>query len=575
MNSNPAHHKRMRVAWSVVLLAVAATALLVRSLLWAGFWGDEPYGLSTAYRYYLGDRPLVDSWDTNFSSAILALPFVHLYLSVVGSTEGILLAFRSVLFALTSIMAVSAVAILKNVLSWWRAVAVGLLLLLYIPYLSVFVGYGADVVWHMLAALAAVELLEHPRRGAANAVPGVLCALGILGNPPTVVVVPFFAFALWLAHRRAPESDHRTAVGWYLTGGGVIGLIFLLTLRLMSGPDLFSALGQIASPDDHDFGLSAHIARLWFARWVLAIPLAVGVLAGVTQRVAPARWRVWTTALVLLSCLSLASWALATQRVTPLLVAPQSIVFATGAGLFLAFVVSGTVRIAGWQLLLVFPAVGAGLGWALGSNGGVGTGIVAAPLILAAALAWWPAVNAAGPAPVSEVLARASASVLLALTIGVTAAFGMLNTAGGGPAISMTTPINRGPFKGMITTQQDALMHSQMVASIERLPPVSGRVVFMERFPLGYLMLNSPPGTYSTWVTATRGTRLDEYVALTGNRPSRIILTRFADGPGDGEFPPTVSLSGFASAYEETYSDEYVKVFDMVPASPSEPRDDR
>jgi hypothetical protein len=53
------------------LLALLALAVLWRTFVGVGTWGDEPYALATPLRYHLGDRPLVDSWDTNFSSALL------------------------------------------------------------------------------------------------------------------------------------------------------------------------------------------------------------------------------------------------------------------------------------------------------------------------------------------------------------------------------------------------------------------------------------------------------------------------------------------------------------------------
>ena len=547
--------RRRQSIVALVLLSLSALILLARYHYAAGFWGEEPYGLSTALRYCLGDRPFVDSWDTNFSSAIMAMPFVRSWIAVTGSTEGILLGYRGLFYVLTVVTASTAYVVLKDVLAWWLALAMGILIMLYLPYLSPF-GYGGDVQWHMLSALTAVWLLNRPREGIANTLPGVLSALGILANPSTVVVVPFFAVALWLAHRDNPDSASAKPFALYLAGVGAVVLVFLLVLRILSGPDLFASFESVTSPDDHDFGARAQLSRFWAGRWVIAVPLFFGILVGVLRRIGGERWNAWAVTTVLFCCLFVSLFAIATQRVL-LLFGPQSLVFMVGAGLLLMFLVSGAPCL-GWQWVLVLPALGAGIGWFLGSNGGVSTGVQAAPLILAAALAWWPQPDATSAR--GDSLAGALASALLAVVIAATAAFGMLWTPLG-TVWPMTESVNRGPFKGIRTTPQDARVHARVYDTIRGLPRISGRIVFIERMPLGYLIADNPPGTYSTWLTASAGSRLNEYIARTGNRPSRVVLARFPGGP-DG-FPTSVSLDGFPEDYLPVYSDDDLRVYDV------------
>ena len=370
-----------------VAFIVAALFLLWRCLLSPGFGGEEPWGLAAALRFHLGDRPLVDSWDTNFSSAILALPFLKGYLATVGSTEGILLAFRSVFYTAVVATALAMTVCLRGTLSRLSAVSMGLLILFYMPFLAPYVGKAADYHAHMLSALTAVCLHRSaPRVALANLIPGVLSGIAVIGNPPTITVVPFFVWALVRAY---PEPHRRRSAVWgYLLGGIGVGVVFLLSLLMLSGRDLFLHFNHVMSPDDHDFSLLAFLGRLSEGAWLLAIPILIGVLAGAISaggRYKPdGRVSFWAMVVAMASGFYLAA---SDTIVGPVM--PQSLVFVVGASLLLTDRLTRTTRLTATQLLLLLPAIGAGLGWFLGSNGGVFSFALASPLILGAAVASW------------------------------------------------------------------------------------------------------------------------------------------------------------------------------------------
>lgn len=55
---------------------------------------DELYYIATSYRFYQGDAMLVDDWNAAQMSGFLLLPFVHVYMLIMKTTEGIVLYFR-------------------------------------------------------------------------------------------------------------------------------------------------------------------------------------------------------------------------------------------------------------------------------------------------------------------------------------------------------------------------------------------------------------------------------------------------------------------------------------------------
>ena len=75
------------------LLLAALTLLLWRCTL-TFCWSDEGFYLALAHRFWLGDLPFVDEWNTAQLYAPFLLPFYALWRAVTGGTAGIYLAAR-------------------------------------------------------------------------------------------------------------------------------------------------------------------------------------------------------------------------------------------------------------------------------------------------------------------------------------------------------------------------------------------------------------------------------------------------------------------------------------------------
>ncbi len=66
--------------------------------IWKCFYGfggnDEAFYLTVPHRFLMGDAPFRDEWHLSQMSGLLLMPFVWLYTTITGSTEGIILAAR-------------------------------------------------------------------------------------------------------------------------------------------------------------------------------------------------------------------------------------------------------------------------------------------------------------------------------------------------------------------------------------------------------------------------------------------------------------------------------------------------
>lgn len=546
-------------------IAVFALALLMmawRIGVGAGLSGDEAYSLSTAYRYVLGDRPLLDSWDTNFSSAIVMMPYVWSYLLLTGGTDGILIGPRVAFLLMNASTAALAYAALRGRLARPLATTMSLLLFVYLPFLSPGAGYGFDYHWHIISGFSLYYLWHRPSgRAWMPLLPGIAAGLGVIGNPPTIIVIPFVAGTLWFMTRNGASQARSTDPWWYLVGAGLVGAGLLSALLALAGPNLFSELTYVMRPDDHSFAAGDYLGRITKSKWMLVGPIAVGSAAALASRAWP-RARLWLPATALAASVTSALLLLLTGRLLPLAFPQSAIAIAAASMLIFTALSKPSGDNGSGRALLLATAIGAGLGWLLGSNAGIHSAVLAAPLALAAALDGMRTPDpTSGPAGRVNEMIRAMSIALLIIAV----AFVGVTRAPEGKTRAMNRTVRRGPFKGIRDTPSRARLHEEYVDDLEHLPRVGGRVVYVENFPLGYLITPNLPGTYSTWATNADSSRLRDYLRLNPNTPERIVLTRYAMNDEDGPaIPNAVNLASFPSQYRLVFKDEHFRVYDRA-----------
>lgn len=220
--------------WELISLLLLALCLAVS--VWKLPYGmattDEALYLSIPYRLLQGDRLLLHEWHVTQPSSVLLLPLVWLYLRIVGSTEGILLAFRGIyLFFHTLTTAYLYLRLRRRSLP--GALCAALMYLIYAPINVPALSYNTMGIG--LLAITLLTLALSVGRTWEAVLCGLCFAGAVLCNPYYFVLYLVYAGAvLILALRRTNGAPCLRPAFWLrLTGAGAaVALLVLLYVVL-------------------------------------------------------------------------------------------------------------------------------------------------------------------------------------------------------------------------------------------------------------------------------------------------------------------------------------------------------
>ena len=142
---------------------------------------DESLYLAIPYRLWQGDGLIVDEWNLSAFSSFLLMPFMYIYMAIVGTTEGILLNFRYIFTAVQGLCAVFMYFKLKRY-NWFGAVAAALTFFIYAPFGIMALSYNSMGI--QCVAVATVLLLTNEKRTKLPYIAaGILFAAAVLCCP--------------------------------------------------------------------------------------------------------------------------------------------------------------------------------------------------------------------------------------------------------------------------------------------------------------------------------------------------------------------------------------------------------
>ncbi|MBQ7464766.1 MAG: hypothetical protein IJS86_07890, partial [Lachnospiraceae bacterium] len=122
--------KKFRTKLPYIILSACAFLLLIRAFF--GFCSsDEPFYLSTTKRLFEGDLIFVHEWFPTQLSSIVLLPFYALFVTLTGSTAGIILYFRILYIAVTLVISIISFRIIRSQYTVAAAMSVSLFMLFY------------------------------------------------------------------------------------------------------------------------------------------------------------------------------------------------------------------------------------------------------------------------------------------------------------------------------------------------------------------------------------------------------------------------------------------------------------
>jgi hypothetical protein len=573
LHDPPKNSRRGAIA-CLLVLAVLTSILVVRVRYGIEYYGDEAYAIGTPMRYVAGDHPIVDSWESHFSSGMLLTPFVWAIEKAAPNREGIILDFRYLFVAMQALYAFAVWRLLRRVVSEWWAIAIAGAVFAYLPYFYVWPHYN-----NMAIAAFTVSTLMLLRAFSCESRPptallvgaGVLGGLGTIAYPTMALALPLFAVGIGL-ESRARGDDARSmwrSIGLCAAGAGLTLAAFAgVTVWASGWRELAQAWPNFANPVDRDLSLAAIAFRFWRTKPIVigAIGAAVAFFAYIAVR-GRQRASAVTAIAVMIGAAVVVTSILYRFKVPWLTYIDMEQACAFGVGLavpLLALVGKGPAITGRLLRLLCLPAIGVALGTALVSHEGFETFtmpaiilVVATLVALAHAIAERPA--AAGPARPPWRTSAAVAAGALALVAAFFFYSSMQYVAGDDAIRQLGTQLTSGPYKGVVTSTANAeryVYYSDFFGPMQQTP---GRIAFVEEFPLGYLLTGRRPGTYSVWTTYARGDRWQRYIDVTGNYPTTIVSTRIrgygsasdAEKIGPAPIPPPFGLRDFAQLYRE------------------------
>ena len=185
--------KKQNAAHNIIFAAVMIVSAVF--LFWKCRYGfanmDESLYLAIPYRLWQGDGLFVNEWNLSSFSSFLLLPFVSVYMAIVGTTEGIILNFRYIFTAVQGLCAVFMYFKLKRY-NWFGAVAAAVTFFLYAPFGIMALSYNSMGI--QCVAVASVLLLTNEKGAKLPYIAaGILFAGAVLCCPYLVAVYAFYS----------------------------------------------------------------------------------------------------------------------------------------------------------------------------------------------------------------------------------------------------------------------------------------------------------------------------------------------------------------------------------------------
>ena len=255
---------RIRAHFPYYIIAFAGILLLIRCL-FSFCWSDETFYFSTAYRFYQGDSIFQHDWFPTQLSSIMLLPLFSLFVTITGSTTGVILFFRICFVIFALILSIVIYRIIRHSHPQWIAVICSLFYLFYTHLNIATLSYYTMSVGFFLVSMLLLYHYYHTERRRNLIFGGILFALSVLALPTMAVayilviigiavlllLCRFLPLPVWFKH--AVTQAHLVIVCWYtflgiLIPASVFAVFMLLNVKLQ---DFIQAIPYVLTDEEH------------------------------------------------------------------------------------------------------------------------------------------------------------------------------------------------------------------------------------------------------------------------------------------------------------------------------------
>ena len=249
------------------LMFIGLFLLLELILIRRSFYGfntsDEMYFIGTAERIFRGEKVLVDEWNpTQQMCSFLLHPIYCLIRTVLGSTEGIVMASRFVYLAFAAV--ISLFLYLRFQRRGYMAYGPAFLFLLFAPFGICAMSYNS-IEFGILTVLLAVLSADMEHSVPEYLLCGILIAVIVLANPFALVMYAGYGLICLAVTLRNRKKGVKTEGAlqfknflWMTVGAGVILVLFLIFVFQRG------TLSEVLNNLPHILGDSEHQQGYWY-----------------------------------------------------------------------------------------------------------------------------------------------------------------------------------------------------------------------------------------------------------------------------------------------------------------------
>ena len=282
--------------------------ILALSVLCFLFWkcrygfgnNDESFYLTIPWRLAQGDALFLEEWHLSQMSGFLLLPFVAIYRSIKGFTDGMILSFRHLCIFVQALCCLWYYVRLRRV-SPQGALAASILALIYIPFNITALSYNSMGIFLLGLSTVTIATIDASSSVRVNLVfSGFAFAGAVLCCPYLIVVyavavLGLLAFAgvnaLVNLHAAitARSKDILLGLFWFSAGAALLAVIFaVFVLSRASIADIVKAFPEIMNDPEHkstafsakmiSYGRSIYNSSSWSPIVIVFLGLLLGAV---------------------------------------------------------------------------------------------------------------------------------------------------------------------------------------------------------------------------------------------------------------------------------------------------------
>lgn len=551
-----------------VVLVFSALALLYRSRL--GFcWSDETFYFSTCDRFFQGDGVFLHEWFPTQLSSVLLLPLYSMYLTLTGSSDGIIIFFRVCYVCVSFCIALFLYRTFQKEYSPYTALCCSLFYMFYAHLnIATLSYYTMSVSFCLVSMILIYRSLKtdcvHPKSVLILA--GVFFA-GAVVSLPTLTLPYVFASIVLLAVSFY-KKDLRLIFPYTLIGICLLATIYLsYVLSHVTIMDLLNNLPYVLSDEEHTTNMIDP-----FKKFFLSVSDVFGPVT-------------------IISCLSILFTAFYGRKLKDIYKAILAMIQIPLAAYYIFCSLGHTGYINAVLLLfglpfyfmtvkrnkpLLFLLYGSGLSlsmvYSYSSNGylyimtlGHSLCAIGAFLFLFDFLKEFSSSQINGSLR-KTILILCTAITLL--SVAQTMTLRMVNIYRDAPLSDLSSKMDAGPAKGLYTTSLHATRYYEVYQALLSYASGEGNIFITKLLPWGYLVTDMNCGAPTTWRTSFDSKRLPLYYAAHPERiPDVIFVVNEEYGSyetcGDVEADPIPNknaIGGFLKTYAEEHDYKIIDV---------------